>query len=90
LLLSSRRAVLSKCVGLENELRGLLKVFGVRLACKPPHGSFDAAVHPLIKDDPMLTRAFLPLLEARLVLYRRYLKLDNEVKGIVRSDPICR
>src|SRR5678815_2032360 len=48
LLLSSRKAVLSKCVDLENELRGLLKVFGVRLASKVPHGAFDATVHPLI------------------------------------------
>jgi transposase len=42
LLLSSRRAVLAKCVDLENELRGLLKVFGIRLASKVPHGAFDA------------------------------------------------
>jgi len=89
LLLSSRRAVLSKCVDLENELRGLLKVFGVRLASKVPHGAFDAAVHPLIKNDPMLARALLPMLEARLVLYRTYLKLDNEIKAVVRTDPTC-
>src|SRR4030095_11862598 len=84
LLLSSRKAVLSKCVDLENELRGLLKIFGVRLASKVPHGAFDATVHPLIKSDPMLARALLPMLEARLVLYRTYLKLDNEIKGVVR------
>jgi transposase len=90
LLLSSRKAVLSKCVDLENELRGLLKVFGVRLASKVPHGVFDATVHPLIKSDPMLARALLPMLEARLVLYRTYLKLDNEVKAVVRTDPSCR
>ena len=90
LLLSSRKAVLSKCVDLENELRGLLKVFGVRLASKVPHVAFDATVHPLIKSDPMLARALLPMLEARLVLYRTYLKLDNEVKAVVRTDPICR
>lgn len=89
LLLSSRRAVLSKCVDLENELRGLLKVFGIRLASKVPHGIFDATVHPLIKNDPMLSRALLPLLEARLVLYRTYLKLDNEIKAVVRTDPVC-
>jgi transposase len=89
LLLSSRKAVLSKCIDLENELRGLLKVFGVRLASKVPHGAFDATVHPLIKNDPMLARALLPMLEARLVLYRTYLKLDNEVKAVVRTDPIC-
>jgi transposase len=89
LLLSSRKAVLSKCVDLENELRGLLKVFGIRLASKVPHGAFDATVQPLIKSDPMLARALLPMLEARLVLYRTYLKLDNEVKAVVRTDPVC-
>lgn len=26
---------------------------------------------------------------ARLVLYRTYLKLDNEVKAVVRIDPVC-
>ena len=31
-LLASRKAILTKCVDLENELRGLLKIFGVRLA----------------------------------------------------------
>jgi hypothetical protein len=29
-------------------------------------------------------------LEARTVLYKTYLKLDNAVKGPVRADPICR
>ena len=38
----------------------------------------------------MLARALLPMLEAKLVLYRTYLKLDNEVKAVVRTDPICR
>ena len=30
-LLSSRKAVLSKCIDLENEIRGLFKVFGIKL-----------------------------------------------------------
>src|SRR6478609_9880190 len=37
-LLASRKAILKKCVDLENELRGLLRVFGIRLASKVPHG----------------------------------------------------
>jgi transposase len=37
----------------------------------------------------MLARALLPLLEARLVLYRTYLKLDNEIKAVVRTDAVC-
>lgn len=89
ILLSSRRVVLAKCVDLENEIRGLLKVFGVRLTSHVPHGAYDEAVRPLVESQPMLARALLPLLEARHVLYRTYLKLDNEVKAVVRADAVC-
>lgn len=89
ILLSSRRAVLAKCVDLENELRGLLKVFGIRLSSHVPHGAYDETVRPLIEARPAFVRALLPLLEARHVLYRTYLKLDNEVRAVVRTDPVC-
>lgn len=89
-LLSSRKAALNKCIDLENELRGLLKIFGVRLPSKVPHGAYDARLRPLLQAQPWLVRALLPLLDARLVLYRTYLKLENEVKAIVRNDPICK
>jgi transposase len=89
-LLASRKAILKKCVDLENELRGLLRVFGVVLASKVPHGAYDAVVREQVEAEPlMLARALLPLLDAREVLYRTYLKLDNEVKTIVRHDRIC-
>jgi transposase len=42
-LLSSRKAVLSKCIDLENEIRGLFKVFGIKLPPKLGYGSFDPA-----------------------------------------------
>jgi len=35
-------------------------------------------------------RALVPLLDARTVFYKTYLKLDNAVKPLVRVDPICR
>jgi transposase len=89
-LLSSRRAVLAKCIDLENEVRGLLKVFGVRLSRHVPHGAYDDVVRPLAQARPALMRALLPLLEARLLLYRTYLRLDKDVRTTVRSDPICR
>ena len=38
MLLSSRKAVLSKCVDLENEVRGLFKIFGIKLPPKLVHG----------------------------------------------------
>lgn len=88
-LLSSRKAILTKCVDLENELRGLLRVFGIRLASKIGHGSFDAIVREHLLKDACLVRALLPLLDARLVLYQSYLKLDNEVRALARADRVC-
>ena len=36
-LLSSRRTVLDKCIDLENEIRGLFKIFGIKLPPKLGH-----------------------------------------------------
>ena len=48
LLLASRKAVLSKCIDLEQEIRGLFKIFGIKLPPKLGHGAFDAAVRDII------------------------------------------
>jgi hypothetical protein len=40
-LFASRKAVLSKGIDLESEIRGLLKVFGIKLPAKLGHGSFE-------------------------------------------------
>ena len=43
-----------------------------------------------VSGDEMLACALVPLLDARTVLYKTYLKLDNAVKGLVRAHPVCR
>ena len=68
-LLASRKAILTKCVDLENEMRGLLKVFGVRLPGHLPHGSFDPVVRERLSTLPQLARTLLPLLDACAMLY---------------------
>jgi transposase len=40
-LLSTRKALLKKTMDLANEVRGLLKIFGIRLPKNVKHGSFD-------------------------------------------------
>lgn len=89
-LLVSRKAILKRCVDLELELRGLLKVFGIRLPSQLSHGPFDAELRKTVSSDEMLACALVPLLDARTVLYKTYLKLDSAVKALVRVDPICR
>ena len=88
-LLSSRRAVLSKCIDLENEIRGLFKVFGIKLPPKLGHGAFDEAVRGIIETDETLSFALLPLLDARLVLYHCFRELDNRTRKLAQQDPIC-
>ncbi len=88
-LLSSRKMILTKCIDLENELRGLLKVFGVRLPPRVGHGGFDSWCGRRCWRYPSWRTCLLPLLDARVVLYRTYLQLDNAVRGMARNDAVC-
>lgn len=88
-LLSSRRAVLSKCTDLEQEVRGLFKVFGIKLPPRLGHGGFDKTVRPTIEADPALAHALVPLLEARMALYKSFRELDNRVRHMALDDTVC-
>jgi len=89
MLLSSRKAVLNKCIDLEQEVRGLFKIFGIKLPPKLGHGSFDKVVRAIIETDETLSHALLPLLDARLALYKTFRVLDNRTRHLAQGDPIC-
>ena len=74
---------------LANEVRGLLKIFGVRLPRTVKHGSFDGLVRPMIEMDDVLAHALVPLLDARVVLYQHFLELDRRVKRAASHDEVC-
>lgn len=88
-LLSTRKALLKKTMDLANEVRGLLKIFGVRLPRTVKHGSFDGLVRPMIEMDEVLAHAVIPLLDARAVLFQHYLELDRRVKRAASQDEVC-
>ncbi len=88
-LLSTRKALLSKTIDLANEVRGLLKIFGLRLPKSVQNGSFDKLVRPMIEIDEVLAHALIPLLDARLVLYQHFLELDRRVKRAAARDEVC-
>ena len=81
--------MLSKCIDLENEIRGLFKVFGIKLPPRLGHGAFDARVRDTIESDPALTHALLPMLDVRLELYRAFRELENRTRKLAQQDPIC-
>jgi transposase len=88
-LLSTRKALLKKTMDLANEVRGLLKIFGIRLPKTFKHGSFDGVVRPMIEMDDVLAHALVPLLDARVVLYQHFLELDRRVKRAATRDEVC-
>lgn len=88
-LLTSRRAVLTKCIDLEQEIRGIFKIYGIRLPPKLGHGAFDPTVRPMIEADEVLALSLLPMLDARLALYRTFRELDNRTRKLALNDPIC-
>ncbi len=88
-LLSTRKALLSKTIDLANEVRGLLKICGIRRPKTLKHGSFDGIVRPMIEMDEVLAHALVPLLDARLVLYQHFLELDRRVKRAASHDDVC-
>jgi transposase len=88
-LLSGRKTILRKCVDLENEIRGLVRLLGIRLPGTLYHGFYDATVRQAIEAEGSMVDTLIPMLDARLVLYQTYLKLDHQVKVLVREDPIC-
>ena len=88
-LLTSRRSLLDKCIDLENEIRGILRIFGLKLPSKLAHGSFDRVVRPLIEADDALSTPLLPVLDARLGLYQTYRELDNRTRHLAEKDSVC-
>ena len=88
-LLTSRRTVLQKCMDLENEVRGLLKIFGLKLPSRVNRGAFNQVIQERISGDEALCQALVPLLEARQVLYITYLELDRRAKRRARENEIC-
>lgn len=88
-LLASRKALLRKCIDLENEVRGLLKVFGIRLRAGIRHGAFDTATREPIEANALLAHALIPLLDVRLELYHAFLELDRRVRAQAHGCDIC-
>ncbi len=88
-LLTSRKAVLRRCIDMENEIRGLLKVFGIRLPSSLSHHRFADAVKPIIEADDHLAFALLPMLDAQQMLLASYQELDKRVTLVASQDRVC-
>ena len=65
MLLANRKMLLSKQIDIENEIRGTLRVFGLRLSGRIPQAAFERQAMSLVLDRPQLAALVRPMLVAR-------------------------
>jgi transposase len=90
LLLRNRKALLEQRVALDNEIRGTLKAFGIKLG-KVSEARFAQTVVAKIEEQRReLLEMVKPLLTVRMALRRSYTVLHRQVLTAVRASPVCR
>ncbi len=88
-LLRHRKILQAKRQDLENELRGTLKAFGLKLG-RVGRAKFAQRVGELVAGEPWLERLALPMLAARTALLESFGELHALVLRIVKADAVCR
>src|SRR4029077_9610152 len=89
MLLTSRQLLQAKALDLENDLRGTLRNFGLKVGMVGTV-KFEARIRELVADHPDLAAIVEPLLIARKVLREQFGVLHRQLLEIVRHDEVCR
>jgi transposase len=89
LLLTSRKLLQRKAYDIENDLRGQLRNFGLKVGIVGAVG-FEARVRELVTHLDFVASVVVPLLVARSALRAQPAKLHKMLLDLVRDDPICR
>jgi len=89
MLLTSRRMLIGKRGALESELRGSLKVFGLKIG-KVSQKNFAARTLELVEGQPALQAVVRPLLELRAELIKQLNTLHRMVLKAAKQDELCR
>jgi len=87
-LLSNRRLLLSQRVDIDNELRGVLRNFGLKVG-KIAKGHFEDRIRELLSEEPLLAGIIEPMLAVRKVVVAEYTKLHKLLLAHVREDADC-
>src|SRR3954454_1555700 len=89
MLLTTRKLLRDKLQDMENELRGTLRNFGLKVGVVSP-GRFEARIRELVAGHLRLEMIVTPLLAVRRVLREQLAKLHKMVLDQVRGDKLCR
>ena len=89
MLLTHRKLLQSKAIAIENDLRGTLRNFGLKVGVVGAI-QFEARIKQLVDNLPDLALLVVPLLVVRRVLREQIAVLHRRLLDIVRDDEVCR
>jgi transposase len=88
-LLNNRRCLLDKRMDIDSQIRGTLKVFGLKTG-KVTMARYEWRIRELIEGDEELQSYILPMLEVRRHLVEQCKKLEKLILEYVKDDTVCR
>ena len=89
MLLTHRKLLQSKAIAIENDLRGTLRNFGLKVGMVGTV-KFEARIRELVENLLDLAALVEPLLVVRRVLHEQINVLHRRLLAIVRDDAVCR
>ena len=90
MLLTHRKLLQSKAIAIDNDLRGTLRNFGLKVQSTVGTVKFEARIKELVENFPDLAVLVEPLLVVRRVLCEQLGILHRRLLAIVRDDDVCR
>jgi transposase len=87
-LLTARKLLQEKAIAIENDIRGLLRNFGLKVGIAGV-GKFDERIRQLVEGMPELVEIMEPLLASRRQLRGGCTILHAKLLSVVRNDVIC-
>ena len=89
MLLTHRKLLQSKAIAIDNDLRGTLRNFGLKVGVVGTV-KFEARIKELVENLPDLAELVEPLLVVRRVLREQFVIQHRRLLAIVRDDEVCR
>jgi transposase len=89
MLLTHRKLLQSKAIAIENDLRGTLRNFGLKVGMVGKL-KFEPRIKELVENLPDLAVLVEPLLVVRRVLREQLVIIHRRLLAIVRDDEVCR
>jgi transposase len=89
LLLTSRKLLQRKVLDMDNDLRGTLRNFGLKVGVVGA-ARFERRVRELVNDNPLIAAIIVPVLKARAAMREQLDVLHRKLLELVRRDPVCR